>query len=228
MKQPYTYTMPESFIKDANVPARWRVLGVLNGFFINGMKFWGSNEWIGEKIGAHKDTVSQGIKELEELGLIRCDRTRRTRVVYDNKTEIGTNAYLRPVPTPISDRRQRLTNADSNADRDNLVAEATENVLPIVVVADTPPTKPKNKDHLEIKSVFRLFGKDCYERIGIRKQEYEAARYLLDKYGMEKIENAMKYVRENEGTEHFYTVDTPYELRLKWVKLSKHKSRNGN
>ncbi len=60
--------MPEAFAKDQDVPARWRIWAVINGFFINRKKCWASNEWLGEQINAHKDTVSQGVKELEEMG----------------------------------------------------------------------------------------------------------------------------------------------------------------
>jgi hypothetical protein len=54
-------------MQDQSVPARWRVLGYLNGFFINHRKCWASNETIAQAIGAHKDTVSQAVKELEDL-----------------------------------------------------------------------------------------------------------------------------------------------------------------
>src|SRR5882724_4910342 len=108
------YSMPQKFIEDLNVPARWRVLAVLNGFFINNNPCWASNEWIAEKIGAHKDTASQGVKDLENLGLIQVTRGPKTRSIVPM---IGTNAYLRSAPTPIIDRHQRLSrrqNASKN------------------------------------------------------------------------------------------------------------------
>lgn len=115
MKQPYTYTLPEEFIKDQSVPARWRVWAVINGFFITGQKCWASNEWIAEKIGSHKDTASQAVKELEELGIIRCDRGARSRDIYPM---IGDNAYQWSASAPISDRHQRLSNSVSNSVRE--------------------------------------------------------------------------------------------------------------
>lgn len=145
--------MPEDFMKDTNVPARWRVLGVLNGFFINGKKCWASNEWIGKIIGSHKDTVSQAIKELEDLGKIRCERTRRTRFISQVLcSNVGDNAYLGGRSTPISDRRQRLTNADSNADREKGVAKATPLSFKVV------PDEPQKVRPLRDKEAFKLRG----------------------------------------------------------------------
>lgn len=217
-------------MNDSSVPAHWRLLGILNGFFINGKKVYASNEWFAEQLKCSTRTVTDAISKLEQLGKIHCERTRTSRVITDVK---DSNQLLPPSqPTAIPDSNQLLSNADHNADRKDLVAGATEIVSgsfqPFVVVVDRPPAKPKNKNHEEIKKVFRLFGRDCYERIGIRKQEYEAAKYLLEKYGMEKLKNAMEYVKENADTDHFYTVDSPYELRIKWGKLSRHKLRNGN
>ena len=183
MRQPYTYTMPEQFLTDSAVPARWRVWAILNGFFLNKMKFWGSNDWIGEKIGAHKDTISQAIKELEELNYIKCERTRRSRIVIDIRTEIGDNAYLRPVLAPISDRRQRLTNTDSNAEREKATDVASFSIVPdepIKVRPKRDSTAWKLKEEL-----YDLFEKEYDHRptphIGDYKTVLEALKRLEPK-----------------------------------------------
>lgn len=150
-KQHYTYTMPEAFVKDPSVPARWRVYGVLNGFFVNNKQCWASNEWIGKAIGAHKDTVSQAVKELELLQLINCERTKASRVINRG---IGDNAYPPSVPTPIKDRRQRLTIADSNADSRKKASPSFQ------VVKDEPEKKnaPRDKAALRLRAkLYDLF-----------------------------------------------------------------------
>lgn len=117
MSKPYIYVMPQAFIEDIDVPARWRVWGYVNGFFVNNQTCWASNETIGEKIKAHKDTVSKAVGELEEIGLISCERTRRTRLISPIiRREIGTNAYQERGSTPISDRHERLSISDSISD----------------------------------------------------------------------------------------------------------------
>ena len=77
----YVYTMPQSFMDDKSVPAHWRLLGYLNGFFINGNAVWASNETIGEKIGCSPRSIQTAVKTLEDKGLIVCERTRRTRII---------------------------------------------------------------------------------------------------------------------------------------------------
>lgn len=92
--------MPESFIKDQSVPARWRLLGIVNGFLLNGKPFYGSNEWLMEKLDCSEQTVSNAVAELERLGEINCERTRRSRVItrklrdpnqLGSKTQVGSS-----------------------------------------------------------------------------------------------------------------------------------------
>lgn len=112
------YTLPEQFLHDTSVPARWRIWAILNGFFINGQKCWASNEWFAKQLKLHKDSVSQAMKELEDSGVIKCERTRRTRLVtpvLKTPPEIGVDAYQKPGSTPISDRRQHLSISVSNS-----------------------------------------------------------------------------------------------------------------
>lgn len=227
MKQPHIYTMPESFLQDQSVPARWRVLGIINGFLLNDQKFWGSNEWLGKQIKAHKDTVSQAIKELEEQGFIVCRRTRRKRVVQKPGSEIGTNAYLRPTPTPISDRRQRLSISVSNSDSNS----CEPSVAPIEVVSDSEIERkvPKGKS-FDPTPVFDAF----VEVLGVdklpwirNKTQRMAAENLLKRFKITKITSALRYVKEHEDDPRMYTILTPWELDNKWAHLLKHKEKNG-
>lgn len=114
MKQPYTYSMPESFLKDKSVPARWRVLGVINGFILNGGCFYGSNEWLMEQLGCSQQTISTAFAELEELKEIRTERTKRSRLVY--KTSRDTNQLVSEIQTDSSrDPSQLVPNSVSNS-----------------------------------------------------------------------------------------------------------------
>lgn len=128
--------MPEAFVKDPNVPARWRILAIINGFFLNGQKCWAGNDYLAEKIGTHKDTVSQAVKELEDLKMIVCERTRRTRLIVPVLVEIGVDAYLRQATAPISDRRQRLSISVSNSESKD------ENAASHVFASKAPEDKP--------------------------------------------------------------------------------------
>lgn len=100
--KPYVYTMPESFLADQNVPARWRILAVLNGFLLNGRHFYGSNSWLMEQLNCSQQTVSAAIAELEKLGEIKVDRTASSRIIKRIMQEGGTSQVVggyKPMPT---------------------------------------------------------------------------------------------------------------------------------
>lgn len=80
-QEAFIYTMPQNFMLDQSVPARWRLLGLMNGFLINGLKFYATNEWIMSKLNCSEKTVSNAIKELEKLGEISVRRKGTNRVI---------------------------------------------------------------------------------------------------------------------------------------------------
>lgn len=142
-KEPYVYTLPEQFLTDTSVPIRWRVWAVINGFFVSGQKCWASNEWLGEKVKAHKDSVSQAIKELENMKMLSCERTRRTRLISPGTSEIGGTTYHTKAPTPILDRRQRLSISDSISDSRKGFLEKQKSSLS---EKDQPQTQIETRD----------------------------------------------------------------------------------
>lgn len=62
--------MPEEFLKDEGVPARWKVLAVVQGFWIAGKTVYATNDWIQEKLGYSRRQVQYALSELEEMSLI--------------------------------------------------------------------------------------------------------------------------------------------------------------
>ncbi len=126
MTEKYTYSMPESFMEDQSVPARWRILGIINGFLMNGQDFYGSNEWLMKRLKCSEQTVSNGMKELEKLGVIVCERTRTSRIV---KRLTLTNLGHGPKATGVSDPNQLGTISISNAESDTARAGKIETVL---------------------------------------------------------------------------------------------------
>lgn len=116
MKKEYSYSMPESFMKDQSVPARWRVLGIINGFSIAGKPCYASNDWFSKELECSIHTISNAFSELEKSKEIYCVRTKRTRVAYRVKPEMETNFHLRWKPTSISDSNQLNTISDSISD----------------------------------------------------------------------------------------------------------------
>lgn len=218
MKQPYIYTMPERFLTDQEVPARWRVWGVLNGFFINNQKCWASNEWLGEKIGAHKDTVSKAVSELETLNLIRCERTRRSRFITPIYTEIGVDAYQRPPSTPISDRRGRLSISDSISD--NLTIGADARIIEVSEEEKTP--KPKSK-YANARALFKeVFGPKYPLAWNTNSTQLTAGENLYTEHGIEEAKEARQWYLKNRPPDFALSVSTPHDLDRNFPKIEEY------
>jgi hypothetical protein len=120
-KENYIYVMPEEFMEDKSVPAYWRLLGVLNGFFINNGSFWGSNKWLANRLGYKSiKTISTAVSKLEEMGKIRCERTKTTRVIFRNTP---SNKLLSP-SNQLPPVEQLVTIPDSNSLPPNSVSNS--------------------------------------------------------------------------------------------------------
>lgn len=210
--------MPEAFAKDQDVPARWRIWAVINGFFLNRKKCWASNEWLGEQIRAHKDTVSQGVKELEDMGVITCERTRRTRLIAPVlSSEIGTNAYQEEGSTPISDRSERLSNSDSISD--NLILSVADAPRVVEVSLKEKPEKPTaNYKYPHSKEVFALWP-SAPKNWALNTTQLRAAENLYEEQGMENIASFLKWYEKHKDEDYCPQVSSPYDLDSKWSKL---------
>lgn len=209
MSKPYIYVMPQAFIEDNDVPARWRVWGYINGFFVNNQTCWASNETIGEKIRAHKDTVSKAVGELEEMGLISCERTRRTRLISPKiRREIGIDAYQEPSPTPISDRHERLSISDSISD--SLIG-AHEDVPRASNLSKLFRAKPSQEEE-PVRAVSKISEKEKLAYIPlVRWAESERGfPFLTTEVG--KQLKALKLAKQNGLT--------GVELKERWEELS--------
>tara|TARA_Y100000310_G_scaffold336064_1_gene419638 strand:- start:391 stop:1050 length:660 start_codon:yes stop_codon:yes gene_type:complete len=140
--------MPESFMKDQTVPARWRLLGIINGFLINGNDFYASNEWIMDKLGCSEQTVSNAVKELEDLGEIICNRTRRSRLIKRSVLVPARPKEVRvsdPKRPRVSDPSQLGSNSVSNAEREipAKAGETTFEEVPTDVNGELPDLEVK-------------------------------------------------------------------------------------
>lgn len=141
VRTPHVYSMPEAFMQDQSVPARWRILGIVNGFAISGKSFYGSNKWLMQQLKCSEQTVSNAMEELEKMGEVRCERTRRSRMVYRtlrDPNQLGS----RPKPTRVSDPNQLGTISDSISDNRS---NATQSVAPVKVETFFQGTKLKER-----------------------------------------------------------------------------------
>lgn len=217
VRQPYTYSMPESFLKDTSVPARWRVLAVINGFILNGGCFYGSNEWLMGELSCSQHTISTAFTELEELQEIRTERTRRTRKVY--KTSRDSNQLLSEIATEhAGDSNQLLPNSVSNSVIDTSADEPRE-IIEVFEESERAPKKPPK--YPNARTVFSWFP-DTEPSWKLNTTELKHAE-LLYLRGESKVRSALAYVKEHQDDDFFYSITSPSELERKWVKLVNHK-----
>lgn len=178
--------MPEEFMADQSVPAHWRLLGVLNGFFFNGRDVYASNEWLAEQLKCSTRTVSDAVARLETLKKIRCVRTRTTRVI----TRWDSSQLLSPSqPTAIRDSSQLLTNADSNADKKIPVPSGT--ISPFQIVKDKVTLKKPAKDRAALslrEKLYDLFEKEYGHRPTSHSGDYFAILRALKTLKPKQIE----------------------------------------
>lgn len=217
--EPRHYSMPESFMYDQKVPARWRLLGVINGFHIGGLPFYASNEWLKAKLNCSEQTIVNAMKELEESGEIRCERTSTSRKVYRgyDSSQLGS----RPKPALVSDPSQLETNSVSNSVKDISVATAPQIVEVKEDSEERPKTKPK---YPNAPTVFSWFPKpEPSWKLNTTQLKHAELLWLR---GEDKVRAALKYVSAHKDDENFYQVLTPQDLESKWVKIAAYAKRN--
>lgn len=76
------YSMPQAFMDDLQVPTKWRLLGYLNGFFINGLPVYAANKTIAVQLNVSLRSVQNAVKELVDAGIVEVRRTQTTRILY--------------------------------------------------------------------------------------------------------------------------------------------------
>ena len=210
------YSMPEGFLTDQEVPVRWRLLGILNGFHINGKDLYASNDWLARQLDCSERSISNGVKELEARGEVYCERTKTSRIIkrtlVDDSQGEGSKRLLPPLQTAsIPDSKRLLPISLSNALSITMVADATEDSLP----------KRKKKLLPEMQSVFDLFT-DNPARLQwrLREVEREAAAILYSEYGIEELKRRYEVVRKYHKEPMCPQIHTPSQFLEKMPKMA--------
>lgn len=224
--QKHVYVMPEEFFEDISVPPRWRILALMNGFFINGATFYGSNEYISKKLGIGQWAISKGVKELEVLGKIRCERTRRGRICYSGGSVVidgvGSANTLPPqCEDTTSDSAEALPNAVSNA-----VSESRESKIRVELeIGDEDAPRKKDRRVKDKEAVYLLFSK-TRQPWWNHKQQREAALRLFDR-GIDKVVKGIEVMFDNAEDKYCPRASTPFEYEKKLPALQRYVKKHG-
>lgn len=225
-RQPYVYTMPESFLKDKSVPARWRVLGVINGFIINGGCFYGSNEWLMEQLGCTEPTISAAFAELEALNLVEIRRTARSRKVYrkaNDPNQLGSETQTEPVHDPSQLGPNSVSNSEKNTG-------ALEDELRVVVKEESEEEsrsrfRPAKYPHaLEVFTWFPKPQASWKAQKSVMEREY--AEYLYARTE-EAVRGILAFCVKYGDMEFFPAWQSPSKLEKNWVAIQAFADRNG-
>lgn len=188
-------------------------------------KCFPSRKKIAENIQMHVNSVDRFLDELEEKGLInKSGRTRTDGSRTSNEYQILVVPLTTHSGTPLTTHGEAELYPVLTKPTYLVEASSTE---PIVVVEEKETTREKKPRKLtpEARAVFDLFGPRCYQMVGIRKQEVEAAVFLSETFTPKVLKAAMEYIEENRDKDHFFSIHSPYDLRIKWEKLKAHKNK---
>lgn len=202
-------------MRDKSVPAHWRLLGLLNGFFINDKPVYASNTWLAKELKCSVRTITASVLRLEKLGKIMCMRTKRTRIITKRDSSSLLGGWK---PTAMSDSSSLLPTSDSNSDSKPIAPEAGAGVDPKLIVALIDQFIPVNPSFKTLYS---------------RKEQRKACARLIATHGFEYIKGVAGFLPKSNATLYAPNITTPVQLEnelgklLAWAQKKKDTSSKG-
>lgn len=220
IKEEFIYTMPEAFMKDKDVPARWRILGILNGFHINGQVFYGSNQWLMKRLGCGQQTITRAIKELEDMKEIVCERTATTRIIY--RAVKGTHQSVPPyalTSTPPTHQRVPISIRDNAINKNTIAEDAKAPPLPFSFEEALKKMDDSPRLEMQLIAYFirekKLKFTNREQLTGAISRHIRAAKMCVA-FEKEKVVQAFKEVKELADRKPFdWTLETIHKQLTK-------------
>jgi hypothetical protein len=204
------YTMPEKFMKDESVPVKWRLYGLVNGFWINGLPVYASNGFFAEKLNCTERHISRAFEELEKEGLLTRNINGYKRLILQGgmTPDVRGGGHGASIYPDVGGQ----PNASSNASNLTISAEGAEERV------------VKEKKDTTYLQVFALWGK---YPLNWRQNttEIQAAKNLLEEHGLEDCQDALKFYGKHKHEEKCPQILKPSDLDRKWVNLEAHADR---
>lgn len=186
------YTMPQAFMEDTNVAVKWRLYGLINGFWNNHRTVYASNKYFAELLKCDERSVRRALEELDKMGIIRRVIDGHSREILPGGRVLVEEDAQRPtpgLPESYMEDAQRPPNASSNASNIN-TADADFHEIQYVKFEDSDfnDLVPKKKSAPATKE---------YER-GLRWAEERTGRKFVNRT---KQYAALKKAKANGITE---------------------------
>lgn len=220
--------MPQGFMDDKSVPVKWRLYGVVNGFWLSGRSCYGGNPYFAELLGVSERQIRNAFAELEVDKLLRrvIKGTTRTVVPYSLITveaEVGVphsgsgSSGEAEVGVPhISDS---IADSLSGAFEDELRVEKESN-------SESPSRfKPAKYPHaLEVFTWFPNPQPSWKAQKSVMEREYGEYLYIR---GETAVRGILAFCVQYGDMEFFPAWQSPSKLEKNWVAIQAFAKRNG-
>ncbi|MDD4661854.1 MAG: helix-turn-helix domain-containing protein [Candidatus Pacebacteria bacterium] len=181
-----------------------------------------SQELIAKELGITDRTVRNYIKKFEEWNLILVKKEKNPK----------TQKYLNNVYT-LLDKSQWKKKPEEIISYDSPEENKNKNQRKIVPHKNTYIINNTNKIQDELKNnsnaLLNLFYKEINPNIKFNNKTTRTdAEWLENKYGIEKLEPMVMYIKQHQHEQYFPSISTPTQLREKMAQLINYSKKQNN
>lgn len=218
----YRYTMPQGFMEDKSVPVKWRLYGIVNGFWLSGRSCYGGNPYFAKELGVSERQIRNAFAELEADKLLRRNIKGTTRIVVPYSL-ITLEAEVGVPPGGSGSSGEAEVGvphiSDSISDSITSAFEDERREVPDIEEESTRVKKPPK--YPNARTVFSWFPEPQLSwRENVTECKHAEMLFLR---GEQKVKSALAYVARHKADEYFYKITKPSELERKWLDLVNHK-----
>lgn len=173
--------------------------------------------------------VQQNNKTLSRILIVNYEKYQQngtTNSTNDNNVNNINNNSETKVSQSVSNLIENKENMGWNNSADDYEEGVVDADGDGSVKSTAPVSKAKYPHAPEVRKIFlRVLGRNP-ANWKVNRTELQACENLYIERGIEKIETALNYYKENQDKEFIPTIDSPHDLDSKWTKLGKHKIKH--
>ena len=210
-------TAPHSLLNNEEITFKAKGIFTFLQAKPDGWKF--STERIASQTAEGEKAIRSGLQELENHGYLKRTPAREEDgrwggydyTLYAGPEAHNPSAEKRPTDKRLADEGEGLSNKD-NSKKDIVKKNKNKEGKPSL------DTKELNRKAKELMDYFH--DNINPEMPFNHKTQWDAARYLIEKYGHEKAMNAARAARQANQDQYAPTITSPCQLRNNFAKLA--------
>ncbi|MCK9597071.1 helix-turn-helix domain-containing protein [Candidatus Pacearchaeota archaeon] len=183
-----------------------------------------SQELIAKELGITDRTVRSYIKKFEDWKLIFIKRGKnpKTQKNLNNSYTLLDKSQWKKKPQEIISSGLPEENNDENQRK--LVPHNNTNII-----NNTNRIQNKPKIHNNGQELLNLFYKEINPNIRLNNKTIRTdSGWLVDNYGIERLESMVMYIKQHQGEQYFPSISTPTQLRDKMAQLINYSNKQKN